>query len=161
MLSLFQGTILYWINPFIFNPVIIVYKITSDVLWEIGRGTEKSGLPEVEGTGVNPSSSGIQHGKPLIKQGDPQWAEIPYKNPNCGDESQTIKSSGCGIASLAMAIAYYNSTSEREYKNLITTLANDAVYELKVRTCNNGTAWSIYTNNKYLKKMECQWQGNW
>ncbi|MEO0118882.1 MAG: C39 family peptidase [candidate division WOR-3 bacterium] len=148
-----SGVLLYWVNPQIFNAKLIMFRVdftNPTVLLEIGQGTEQSGLPEIEGEGANPKTSGIQHGKPLIKQNDPAWAYIPYRNPTCGNENQTIGSSGCGIASLAMAIAYYNNYSKDKYYSLITTLAKDAVNN-GFRTCNNGTAWKLFTSS-YLKE---------
>ncbi len=150
-----SGVVLYWINPYIFNARLILYKVEKlDIRQElviIGKGTETSGLPEIEGQGINPSQSGIQYNHPLIKQGDPAWANIPYRHPVCGKESQTIKSSGCGIASLAMAIAYYNNYTPDKYYNLIKTLAKDAV-DQGYRTCDSGTSYALYTDNTYLRK---------
>jgi hypothetical protein len=145
------GAILYWVNPNIFNAKLIFFRVTSleIPLENVDIGTEVSGLPQIEGTGKNPSQSGIQYGKPLIKQGDPLWANHPYRNPKCGSPNQTIGSSGCGIASLAMAIAYYNNYQPNQYHSLITQLA-DAVVNKGYRTCNQGTAHALYGDNNFL-----------
>jgi hypothetical protein len=50
-----------------------------------------------------------------------------------------------------MAIAYYNNYDKSQYKNLITTLAQDAIQK-GYRTCDSGTSHALYTDNDYLRK---------
>jgi hypothetical protein len=148
-----SGVLLYWINPSIFNARLIMYQVVFSVpeieIQKINIGTESSGLEEPN-AGANVSTSGFQWGKPLIKQNDPLWKDFPYRHPTCGRPWQTIGSSGCGIASLSMAIAYYNNYDKSQYKNLITTLAQDAIQK-GYRTCDSGTSHALYTDNDYLR----------
>lgn len=47
---------------------------------------------------------------PLYKQGDPRWGEIDFDDPKWTEKfGTTIKSSGCGPTTLAMALSYYNA----------------------------------------------------
>ena len=70
-----------------------------------------------------------------ISQIDSRWRYYPYTS--IGDSSQTIGSSGCGVASAAMII-----DSIKGYVD-IRTLA-DVFVENGYRSANNGTYWSAY-----------------
>lgn len=70
-----------------------------------------------------------------ISQIDSRWRNYPYTS--IGDSSQTIGSSGCGVASAAMII-----DSIKGYVD-IRTLA-DVFVENGYRSANNGTYWSAY-----------------
>jgi len=157
-----SGIILYWINPFIFNPTLLIYKVTElriPGIEIVNQGSEISGnenpdnnLISLGRAGNNRNKSGVQYNKPLIKQNDPNWAAQSYRHPTCGNQRQTIGSSGCGIASLAMAIAYYEKTTNMErYKDIVTSLSREVV-ERGHRTCNQGTSHQLYTDNVFLRK---------
>ena len=70
-----------------------------------------------------------------ISQIDSRWKNYPYTST--GNSSQTIGSSGCGVASAAMII-----DSIKGYVD-IRTLA-DVFVENGYRSANNGTYWSAY-----------------
>ena len=70
-----------------------------------------------------------------ISQIDSRWKNYPYTSTN--NSSQTIGSSGCGVASAAMII-----DSIKGYVD-IRTLA-DTFVENGYRSANNGTYWSAY-----------------
>lgn len=70
-----------------------------------------------------------------ISQIDSRWRYYPYTST--GNSSQTISSSGCGVASAAMII-----DSIKGYVD-IRTLA-DVFVENGYRSANNGTYWSAY-----------------
>ena len=70
-----------------------------------------------------------------ISQVDSRWKDYPYTST--GNSSQTIGSSGCGVASAAMII-----DSIKGYVD-VRTLA-DVFVENGYRSANNGTYWSAY-----------------
>lgn len=70
-----------------------------------------------------------------ISQVDSRWRNYPYTST--GNSSQTIGSSGCGVASAAMII-----DSIKGYVD-VRTLA-DVFVENGYRSANNGTYWSAY-----------------
>lgn len=171
MLIIFSsGTVLYWINPQIFDARLLLYKVTSleaptlDLL-EIGKGTEVSGeepAPQpppntppgrpysrdgVTYGGNGDQSKADQHGVPLIKQTDSRWGSTPYTIAN--NPKQTISRSGCGLASLAMVIAHYKNIGPEGYKDLVTKLRKELI-DKGYRTKNNGTSWSVFSSSKFL-----------
>jgi hypothetical protein len=75
--------------------------------------------------------------KPVeYKQGDSRWAKVPYTS--CGNKSQTIKSSGCGIVCAAMIVAAW-----RDPKATPPAMAELAVKN-GYRTKASGTAWAFF-----------------
>jgi peptidoglycan hydrolase-like protein with peptidoglycan-binding domain len=70
------------------------------------------------------------------KQGDNRWKKYPYTS--CGNKSQTISSSGCGIVCAAMVVATW-----LDPKITPPDMADLAVKN-GYRTKNSGTAWAFF-----------------
>ena len=127
--------------------------IATDEIIEGSIAQEKSvndeGLLETDGTveqeniSYDGTNTGI--GKDLLSgtakltyysQADSRWGSVLYTNH--GDKSQTMKSSGCGPTSAAMAVS--------ASKGIITPLTMKKLFEDNgYRTYSNGTAWSAWS----------------
>lgn len=87
-----------------------------------------------------------EHGKksvqpPNMKQGDSRWSKYPYTS--CGDKTQTIGSSGCGILSLIMIIIQWWDKAMTPQKLADTAVAKG------YRTKSSGTNASFF---RYMAK---------
>jgi uncharacterized protein YvpB len=110
--------------------------------------------------GANVNQSGFdKDGFLVLKQRDPNFADLPY-----GQCADTIGSSGCGIVSLAMAIAYCNRDFDylqqkfepEKYRNLINELSQKAwqiSQEKGVRliSCEHGTSPALYDEISFME----------
>jgi hypothetical protein len=103
--------------------------------------------------GANVSQSGFdKNGFLVLKQRDPNFADLPF-----GQCADTIGSSGCGIVSLAMAIAYCNRDLDylqqkfepEKYRNLINELSQKA-WRAGYLSCEAGTSPALYDDAAIL-----------
>lgn len=105
----------------------------------IGWGISRGGRGETVKTTISSSSSGkdMLNGFPFLLQGDSRWGAQLYTSR--GDSSQTIKSSGCGITSMAMVLRSYG---------INVSPIDTANYSLKngFRTSNQGTSWGFFSS---------------
>jgi len=102
-------------------------------------GSTSGGNPS-EGANNPPIAKGssplnLINGFPYFKQNDSKWGNIMFSSR--GDKSQTIGSSGCGPASMAMILRSYGED---------VTPVDTSTYALDKghRTANSGTAWAYF-----------------
>jgi hypothetical protein len=145
--------ILNMINPKIFSSELLIpgVKVTLPEYKYAYVGLHSGDVAKPP-KGANVNQSGFdEDGFLVLKQRDPNFADLPF-----GQCADTIGSSGCGIVSLAMAIAYCNRDFDylqqkfepAKYRNLINELSQKAARYLD---CKNGTPPFLYDDTAIME----------
>jgi hypothetical protein len=154
LVALIIPIILNMINPKIFSSELkipqVKVKLPEYKYAYIGLHSGDVAKPP---KGANVSQSGFdKDGFLVLKQRDPNFADLPF-----GQCADTIGSSGCGIVSLAMAIAYCNRDLDylqqkfepEKYRNLINELSQKAG-QAGYLSCASGTSPALYDDTAIL-----------